>query len=52
MFTAPTIANATNFQFRYDVTRDGRKFLMVNVAVSARSAPVTVVLNWEGAGRK
>jgi hypothetical protein len=32
--------------YRYDVTRDGNKFLMVTVLVEP-SSPVTVVLNWE-----
>jgi hypothetical protein len=47
LFQAPTIANATNFQYRYDVTRDGKKFLIVNGLVGAPSSPVMVVLNWE-----
>ena len=47
LFRAPTIANATNTQYRYDVTRDGKKFLMVNGLVGEPSSPVTVVLNWE-----
>jgi Tol biopolymer transport system component len=47
LFRSPTIVNATNFQYRYDVTRDGKKFLMVNGLVGEPSSPVTVVLNWE-----
>jgi Tol biopolymer transport system component len=47
LFQAPTIANATNFQYRYDATRDGKKFLVVNGLVGEPSSPVTVVLNWE-----
>jgi hypothetical protein len=38
--------------FRYDVTADGKRFIVNNVArdqdVSA-SAPITVVLNWQAA---
>jgi serine/threonine protein kinase/Tol biopolymer transport system component len=35
--------------FRYDVTRDGKRFLIVNPALESTSAPVpiTVVLNWQ-----
>jgi Tol biopolymer transport system component len=47
LFATPTITGATNVQFRYDVTSDGKKFLMVNVATGEPSSPVTVVLNWE-----
>jgi hypothetical protein len=38
-----TIAHATNTQQRYDMTRDGKKFLMVNALVGEHSSPVTVV---------
>jgi hypothetical protein len=47
LFRAPTIANATNTQYRYDLTRDGKKFLVVRALVGEPSPPVTVVLNWE-----
>jgi Tol biopolymer transport system component len=47
LFRSPTIANATNFEYRYDATGDGKKFLMVNVLAGEPSRPVTVVLNWE-----
>jgi hypothetical protein len=46
LFRAPTIANASSSQYRYDATRDGKKFLMVNGLVGEPSS-VTVVLNWE-----
>jgi Tol biopolymer transport system component len=52
LFTAPTIVGATNVQFRYDVTGDGKKFLMVNVATGEPTSPVTVVLNWEAGLKK
>jgi hypothetical protein len=35
----------------YSVSNDGQRFLM-NVPVEARSAPITVVLNWTGLLRK
>jgi Tol biopolymer transport system component len=47
LFRSPTIPYAANTQHRYDATRDGKKFLMVNVLVGGPSSPVTVVLNWE-----
>lgn len=37
----------TNTIFRYDVTRDGKRFLLVAPAAGLASAPATVVLNWE-----
>jgi Tol biopolymer transport system component len=46
LFRSPTVARG-NTVYRYDVTRDGKKFLMVNVPVGEPSSPVTVVLNWE-----
>jgi Tol biopolymer transport system component len=52
LFQAPTIANATNIEYRYDARRDGKTFLMVNVLVGEPSSPVTVVLNWEKGGKK
>jgi hypothetical protein len=39
---------STSFNFRYDVSPDGRRFL-VNSAVQSESRapdPITVVLNW------
>jgi hypothetical protein len=36
----------SNTLYRYDVARDGRRFLMI-VPAAGVSAPATVVLNWE-----
>jgi Tol biopolymer transport system component len=47
LFRPSTIVDATYTQYRYDVTQDGKKFLMVNALVGEPSSPVTVVLNWE-----
>jgi Tol biopolymer transport system component len=47
LFRSSTIVNAAYTEYRYDVTRDGKKFLMVNGLVGEPSSPVTVVLNWE-----
>jgi len=54
LFTAPIWAGA-RFVSRYDVTDDGKKFLMTTVpeeSNSAASAPITVVLNWEAGLKK
>ena len=48
LFSAPILAGGIGV-FRYDVTRDGRKFLIDAVPTSAsatRPAPITVVVNW------
>ncbi|HYM13462.1 MAG TPA: protein kinase, partial [Bryobacterales bacterium] len=37
---------ATGFTFRYAVTADGRRFLVISEGEQATSAPATVVLNW------
>lgn len=52
LFATPTITGASNVLMRYDVSRDGKKFLMVDVANNEGSAPVTVVLNWEAGLKK
>jgi hypothetical protein len=33
--------------FRYDVTADGKRFLIILPATGVASSPATVVLNWE-----
>jgi Tol biopolymer transport system component len=45
LFRSPTVAYASSEL--YDVTRDGKKFLMVKGLVGEPSSPVTVVVNWE-----
>ena len=52
LFTAPAITGATNTMFRYDVARDGQKFVLVSVAAGEPSSPVTLVLNWDAGLRK
>ena len=48
LFRPPTTAYAvSNTEHRYDVTRDGKKFLMVTGLAGEPSPPMTVVLNWE-----
>jgi hypothetical protein len=47
LFRASAVAHFSDLQHQYDVTRDGKRFLMVKVPVGEPSSPVTVVLNWE-----
>jgi hypothetical protein len=47
LFTTPGIFGNT-LQYQYDVTRDGKRFIVVAPATGAVSAPVTVVQNWQG----
>jgi hypothetical protein len=35
-------------EWRYDVTRDGEKFLFVLPVREARAEPFTLVVGWEG----
>jgi len=44
---ATQVTVRTNNSFRYDVTRDGQRFLMVVPTAGVAAAPATVVLNWE-----
>jgi hypothetical protein len=37
---------------QYDITRDGKKFLVVSPVEGDVSAPLTVTLNWEAALKK
>ena len=38
-----------NVPFRYDVTADGKRFLLIAPVAKAAAAPITVVLNWQAA---
>ena len=38
--------------YRWDVTRDGKRFLMMTPATGVASAPATVVLNWQAGLKK
>ncbi|HEX4615450.1 MAG TPA: protein kinase [Stellaceae bacterium] len=51
LFTTPAISGRT-LQYQYDVTRDGKRFVLVAPAAGAVSAPATVVQNWQGSLRK
>lgn len=49
LFTVPVLSGGSAINgFRYDVSRDGEKFLINAVATDADTArpPITVVLNW------
>ncbi|SPF45128.1 Serine/threonine protein kinase [Candidatus Sulfopaludibacter sp. SbA4] len=51
LFGTQMLAAGTTL-FRYDVTRDGKRFLMVVPAPGTTSAPATVVLNWQSGLRR
>jgi hypothetical protein len=38
--------------YRYDVTADGQRFLIITSPEQAASAPITVVVNWAAGVRK
>ena len=42
----------SNTKFRWSLTRDGKRFLLVSPATGASSTPATVVLNWQAALKK
>ena len=46
LFTTPSITG-NSLAFQYDVTRDGKRFIVVAPSVSAVPAPATVVQNWQ-----
>jgi Tol biopolymer transport system component len=49
LFDAPIWGGGqTNNVTRYDVSADGKRFLINAAPVEARGAPITVVVNWEG----
>jgi len=53
LFPAPVIGGAsTTNTARYDVTPDGKKFLINTVGDAASSLPIAVVLNWQAALKK
>ena len=35
--------------FRYDVTGDGKRFLLITPVLDTAAAPITVILNWQSA---
>jgi Tol biopolymer transport system component/predicted Ser/Thr protein kinase len=46
LFSSPAIFGA-GATFQYDVTADGKKFVVVTPAENAASSPIVVTLNWE-----
>jgi Tol biopolymer transport system component len=49
LFDAPIWGGAqTNNVTRYDVSADGKRFLINATVSESRSTPITVLLNWEG----
>jgi Tol biopolymer transport system component len=53
MFDAQLASGRINVQFEYDVTRDGKRFLLVTNAAAPASAPLlNVVANWDAGLKK
>ena len=55
LFAAPIWGGSTVNVTRYDVTADGKKFLinsLPKVTASAHESPITVVLNWQAVLKK
>jgi Tol biopolymer transport system component/predicted Ser/Thr protein kinase len=51
LFTSPGLGGSQAL-FEYDVTRDGKRFLMIGAPEGAVSEPATVVLDWEALLKK
>jgi len=51
LFTSPVMAPAA-YYWTYDVTRDGRRFLLAESAAEAESQPLTLVTNWQAAAKR
>jgi len=51
LFSIPGVTVADTV-FKYDVTRDGKTFVMVSASPAAMSMPMTVVLNWQSAQKR
>jgi len=51
LFTSPAISG-DQLLFQYDVTRDGKRFLMIGPLEGAVTEPATMVLNWEALLKK
>ena len=52
LFNPRIFFGATNAYFRYDVAKDGQRFLAISVDTGAEGsgpAPITVVVNWQAA---
>jgi len=53
LFDAPIWGGGqTNNVTRYDVSADGKRFILNTAPAEGRTAPITVVLNWEGILKK
>ena len=46
LFAAPLLT-INDFSFFYDVTPDGKRFLLVSPSEKGRSRPVSVLTNWQ-----
>ena len=54
LFDSHMVAPGTNIDnlFQYDVTADGKRFIVVTNDVSAAVPPLTVVVNWNAGLKK
>jgi hypothetical protein len=42
----PSLGTNINNMFQYDVTADGKRFVVVTAAADATSPPLTIEVNW------
>ena len=48
LFTTPSLADGSIYlPHRYDITRDGQRFVIATRAGEQRSAPLSVIVNWQ-----
>jgi hypothetical protein len=52
LFDAHMVHGPSDITFEYDVTADGKRFLINTVVGGAGSTPLTVVTNWQAGLRK
>jgi hypothetical protein len=52
LFDAQMAHNRNNTTFEYDVTADGKRFLINTDGKVSSSPPLTVVVNWNAALKK
>ena len=52
LFDAHMVSSGTAVVFEYDVTADGKRFLVATTGAGASAPPLTVVTNWAGGLKK
>lgn len=48
LFSSPALGTGDSRRFKYDVTGDGKRFLMIVPVEGGTPDAATVVLNWDG----